>query len=304
MKKVLLYLVLAVSLNSFAGSDPYFRQMENLLRMYNPSYAGLQDFGQRSFLLNVRNQWMDFQQGKPMSVSAVFGGYYEKLKGAVDGSYMYDQLGIYKNHWISLKYAYSAKLGEESNLNLGLRTTLGLINADFGSCPTNIPNYICEFEGRHKGVIPDFDAGLMYNWGTKLFVSLSARHLTQPSAKIKSLQGNEFDLGKQYLTYYALAGSDFNIGEHGSFIAALDYRYSGNTGQGNVRADARWRFIYGGFYCVLDDWNNYVSPYGFTLGFSKKEGKLHLLSSFEPSTVDGFGSTLEAGMKYVFGKKD
>lgn len=303
MKKILLLVFAAFSINAFAGLDPYYRQMDNLLRMYNPSYAGLRDFGKKSFLLNFRNQWTNLSSGRPITFAAVFGGYFEKLHGALDGSYMYDQIGLGKNHWISLKYAYNARLGEESNLNLGLRTTLGLVSKDFGTCDPASP-FVCEFEGKYKGAMPDFDAGLMYNWGTKLYVSLSARHLTEPSVKAKSKLGSEFNVEKEYLTYYALAGSDFKLGEHGTFTAALDYRYTGSTGQGNARAEARWRFIYGGFYCVLDKWKNYASPYGFTFGFSREKGRLHALTSYEPSTVNGFGGTLEAGMKYVFGKKD
>lgn len=301
MKKILLLLTLTISVQLAAGSDPYFRQAENILRHYNPAYTGLLDAKNKSLLLSFRNQWMDFRDGAPMTFSTTFGGTFEKLHGAVDGSYMFDRNGVYQNHWMSLKYAFNAKLGEHLNLNLGGRASLALISADFGTCPA-IPNYVCELEGVHKGAIPDFDAGMMLTHTDKFFFGISARHLTEPETKMKTLQGTELNLDKEYLTYYALMGTSLPVGDHGTFTASGNYRYSGTDGVGEVIADFRWRFIRAGAYCVLDNWDNIANPYGFSIGFSKKEGRMHLLSSFEPSHIAGFGPTLEAGAKFIFGK--
>lgn len=301
MKKILLVFAVTVSLQLAAGSDPYFRQAENILRYYNPAYTGLLDAKNKSLLLSFRNQWMDFRDGAPMTFSTTFGGYFEKLKGAVDGTYMFDRNGVYQNHWLSMKYAFNARLGEHMNLNIGGRASLALINADFGPCIT-APNYVCEIEGVHKAAIPDFDAGLMLTHTDKFFLGLSARHLTEPEAKMTSLQGTEKNLNKEYLTYYALMGTTLRVGDHGTFTASGNYRHSGNDGVGEVIADFRWRFIRAGAYCIIDKWDNVANPYGFTIGFSKKEGRLHLLTGFEPSYSQGSSTSFEAGAKYIFGK--
>lgn len=302
MKKLLLLVAVTASLQLAAGTDPYFRQAENILRYYNPAYTGLLDAKNKSLLLSFRNQWMDFRDGAPMTFSTTFGGHFEKLKGAVDGTYMFDRIGVYQNHWLSVKYAFNAKLGEHMNLNIGGRASLALINADFGPCLATSPATPCEIEGVHKAAIPDFDAGLMLTHTDKFFLGLSARHLTEPSAKMTTLQGNELNLDKEYLTYYALMGTTLPVGEHGTFTASGNYRHTGNNGVGEVIADYRWRFIRAGAYCIIDNWNNHANPYGFTIGFSKKEGRLHLLTGFEPEHIDGFGSTFEAGAKFIFGK--
>ncbi|HTL81250.1 MAG TPA: PorP/SprF family type IX secretion system membrane protein [Bacteroidia bacterium] len=312
MRKTLLAFCF-LSLNFLsAQEDPYFRQMENMLRTFNPAFNGIEDFDKRSLLLNFRDQFMNFSSGEPITFSATYGGRFDKLHGGADVSYLYDQIGLQKANWIGLKYDAQFALGEKTDLGIGARANFGFVSFDFGSAVTTAPDPILP-TGIQKGtIIPDIDFGLMVTRGTSFFFSLSARHLTEPSATVKGPTGIDFDINTQYRTYYAMLGGRIERGKHLTISYAADYRQTGSTGHGEGRIEARWRFLYAGFFCVLDRWKDsntgmprYVNPYGFTFGFSRKDGRLHIISSYEPAYINNsFGSSFETGVKYVFGKKD
>ena len=130
------FIVLFIALIYFFTSSYIIAQQEIILTKYtfssllfNPAYAGSAGYGQGSFLLQYRNQWIGFK-GAPTTFLA--GGEMSIAKDKVGVGVMMgrESIGIDARTEIGTNYAYRVELGN-GTLALGIRAAWSFYQSNF-----------------------------------------------------------------------------------------------------------------------------------------------------------------------------
>ncbi len=185
----------------FAQQDKQFSHFMYDRLSVNPGSAGMADAICATLL--YRNQWLGFD-GSPKTNLLNVQGPVKLLKGGVGLSVMTDQLGQEKNWFARGSYSYHLGLGGPGTLGVGL--SLGIVNKTLGSDWIATDGYLNDIAIPDAGIsntIFDMGAGIYYRIPDKMYVGLSATHLTQ---------GVLTDLNIQMMSHmYVMAGYSYQL---------------------------------------------------------------------------------------------
>jgi type IX secretion system PorP/SprF family membrane protein len=190
MKKPLT--MLALSIMGIAGTawgqqDPQFTQFFNTRLMYNPAYAGTNHA--ICFSALYRQQWVQFP-GAPKTGVFNFDMHHTALGGIGFGaSIMNDQLGADKTWSARIAFAKHFQMSGNGTFSVGLDAGIiqKQINGSWVAPQTlidpSIPNNAGTGAPGLNKLIPDFGFGAYYSIPNKMYVGISAGHLTAASFK-------------------------------------------------------------------------------------------------------------------------
>ena len=231
LKNIVFATVLMTTVSSVAQQDPnrsFYRYSMNLI---NPAYAGTHQGPEGSMTghpaeigIDFRTQWAGVA-GAPETQSAFFSTAMGKNVGlgvsiVNDRTYIEDQTAI------AVDFSYRLKIGDKSDLFLGLKAggssynanLSGLMTFGIGSDPS-----LNNINGRFN---PTVGAGA-YLKGERYFIAVSAPNFLS-SDRLEEEQGNA-RLGQSKTHYYLTAGYDIPFGNSTVFRPSILVRHINAT---------------------------------------------------------------------------
>jgi len=201
MKKIILFsLLLSGSLMiCFAQHDVQYTNYNFSKLTYNPAYAG--SSGAPSFAAIYRNQWINLE-GAPTTLNANFHTSFYENKCGVGLSITADKIGMMRNTYVDLSYAYRFKTGDHGTMSLGINGRL-----EHGKIDWNLANPLDAGDetipmveaGRYK---PNFGFGAYFE-RSNLYLGLSVPQLINSTLyRTENITGSGID----YRTYYLMFG--------------------------------------------------------------------------------------------------
>ena len=128
MRYTLLVLCLAFSANLMGQQENQYTQFMFNKLVLNPAYAGVRNLPSVTAL--YRSQWMGFN-GRPESKQASFDVPIVYDRAGFGLSLVNNSHGVFDNWYGSMAYSYKLKLGDLSNLSIGLSGTIRYLELDF-----------------------------------------------------------------------------------------------------------------------------------------------------------------------------
>ncbi|MBD3636644.1 MAG: type IX secretion system membrane protein PorP/SprF [Crocinitomicaceae bacterium] len=174
MKKIVLFIFIVLSCQSFAQQDAIYSQYMFNPFAINPAYAGSRT--SYSMVLLHRSQWVGMP-GAPQTQSFAMHAPAGESGIAWGVNFAHDQIGPSRNIMAGATGAYIIKF-KESKLAFGLRA--GIYNTILDRSQLNFKedNDQLDIGGTESAMVPSFDFG-MYYYATKFYAGLSANHLTK-----------------------------------------------------------------------------------------------------------------------------
>lgn len=195
MKKLVVFIMGFVWVNSFAQQDPHFTQFFDNTLFINPAYAGSKD------VLNVttlhREQWVGFD-GRPISTTVSVHSPLSYKSIGVGVTYINDNVGPVKQNLFYGDVSYSLRFKNKSKLAFGVKGGFNLINIGSNNLNTTTegdPNLIRNVRNL---VNPNFGFG-MYYYTPKWFIGASTPKLLE-----KSYDGSKTNMERRH--YFAHVG--------------------------------------------------------------------------------------------------
>ena len=228
----------------YAQQDPQFSQNMFTKLAVNAGYAGSSDAICGTLL--YRNQWTGFG-GEPKSTLLTFDMPVEVLHGGVGLSIeVGDKLGAEKNTNIRGVYAYRRAIGAGA-IGLGVDFGYHQKSIDGSKFIYNDDNDINIPTGNVSGGTFDLGLGAYYNTD-KLFVGISALHLTQGQIKFDNIST------KMSRHYYMMAGYAIDLTSSLTLKPMLQVKSDAVSTQvdANVNLMINNRFWVGSSYRVQD----------------------------------------------------
>lgn len=228
MKRLITFvLTFAFVYSANAQQDPQFSQnMHNKLYV-NPAYAGSSDA--LCFGLLYRAQWTGFD-GAPKTGVFSADAPIRAINSGIGISVMTDKIGFENTLQAKLAYCYRFNIGATSKLALGV--DLGYIQKKIdGTFIFNDPGDPIIPTSAEKGsTIPDIGGGLYFN-SEKLYIGLSASHLTEPKIELSTINY------KYARHYYGMAGYKIELTPSLALTPSVFAKYDGTTFQTDINAN-------------------------------------------------------------------
>jgi type IX secretion system PorP/SprF family membrane protein len=227
MKKTLTLVAVAVMGmvgTTFGQQDPQFTQFFNTRLMYNPAYAGTNQA--ICFSALYRQQWVQFP-GAPKTGVFNFDMHNQALGGIGFGaSIMNDQLGADKTWSARASFAKHFNLGADGNGIFSVGLDAGILQKQINGAwvapqtlnDPAIPNNAYTGAPNLNKLVPDFGFGAYYTIPNKMYVGISAGHLT--GATMKGASG---DGGVANSVAYNL---NFKMARHYYIIGGYTFRFA------------------------------------------------------------------------------
>ncbi|MDX5321882.1 MAG: type IX secretion system membrane protein PorP/SprF [Bacteroidota bacterium] len=232
MKKLIVFSIGLLSLLPLkAQQDPMFSQyLYNMLAL-NPAYAGSRD--QVSSVLFYRNQWTGFE-GAPVTYNASVHSPFRRSNGAWGINASSDKIGIQKENFINLNYAYRI-IGPKGRLALGLSGGMYQYGYDYNELQLKGQGDPL-FQGSESYQLYNFGFGAYYQTG-KLALGLSVPHLVTSKVSDKEAFKAVNPVNHVFVTGSYL----FFINDDYVFKPSMMLRYVNNA---PVHADLNATLIY------------------------------------------------------------
>jgi type IX secretion system PorP/SprF family membrane protein len=299
-----------------AQQDPQFTQFMHSRLIYNPAYAGTN----QSICFNTlyRQQWVNFP-GAPKTL--VFSGdmYTQALGGMGFGlNFMNDQIGADKTMYARLAIAKHFAVGADGNGILSLGLDGGVLQKQINgnwiapqtlidpSIPNNPSNVGGTGAPNLNKLVPDLGFGVYYSIPNKMYVGLSATHLTaavlQGAQNSGSTAANSWDLAFQMARhYYIVGGYTFLMSNPDHAITPnVKIKSDGASTQFdvNVTYELKKTFWFGASWRMQDA----IAPMlGYRQDFGKGTMKIGYSYDVTTSKIRGYSSgTHEIFLNYCF----
>jgi type IX secretion system PorP/SprF family membrane protein len=223
MKKVVIFILLAISFSAYSQQDPLFTQYMFNKLVVNPAYAGSNE------ILNIdvvnRDQWTGIK-GAPNTFT--FGAHMATRNRKIGlGLYGYrDELGPTVNQGIMATYSYRL-LFENSSLSFGLQGGIKYFDYDWAQMVVIDPDYLFLPQDIHR-VTPDFNLGIYYQ-SLQFFGGLSSKQILENEyGKITDSNGNS-SFSRLLRHFYLMTGAIFPLSEKIDFRPSLMAKYVKNS---------------------------------------------------------------------------
>lgn len=171
LKKIILFFVIVVSLDSYAQQDPQYTQYMYNMNVVNPAYAG----SRNTLSIGVlgRTQWVNIDGAPKTLTLAAHAPIGEKV--GLGLSIIADKIGPVQEQNIYADFSYTIPVSETAKLAFGLKAGVTLHSLDFGALNPLDPNdnaYI-DFD---NNTLPNFGAGVFY-YTDKYYLGLSVPNI-------------------------------------------------------------------------------------------------------------------------------
>jgi type IX secretion system PorP/SprF family membrane protein len=223
MKKVLIFILLAISFSAYSQQDPLFTQYMFNKLVVNPAYAGSHEI----LTIDVvnRDQWTGIK-GAPNTFT--FGAHMATRNRKIGlGLFGYrDELGPTVNQGIMATYSYRL-LFENSSLSFGLQGGIKYFDYDWAQMVVIDPDYLFLPQDIRR-VTPDFNLGIYYQ-SLQFFGGLSSKQLLENEyGKITDSNGNS-SFSRLLRHFYLMTGAIFPLSEKIDFRPSLMAKYVKNS---------------------------------------------------------------------------
>lgn len=230
MKKIYLAIAFLIFLGIFSGNaqqDPQYTQYMYNTQVVNPAYAGNRDV--LSFGLLYRTQWVGLEGAPETGTFTVDSPIGSLDKMGLGLTIVRDEIGPSINTNITVDYAYTINVSENSELSFGIKAGADIMDVDFSRLNVADQNDIFENNIDNK-ISPQIGAGVYFNT-YKFYAGLSVPNF---------LNTNHFDVSdlvdpetgeptqsttaKDNLHYFFIAGYVFDLGENLKFKPATMFK--------------------------------------------------------------------------------
>ena len=175
MKKIIIILLTVVfTISVKAQQDPQYTQYMYNMSVLNPAYAG--SYNSLSINILGRSQWVGIP-GAPKTLALAISSPVGKSVG-LGLSVTADEIGPIKEQNIYGDFSYTLKVGEKTNLALGLKAGVTFLNINLNNLRTlneNDPAFLNQNPNKSQ---PNFGVGAFY-YTDKFYAGLSIPHLLQ-----------------------------------------------------------------------------------------------------------------------------
>jgi type IX secretion system PorP/SprF family membrane protein len=205
MKKIIIILLTVVfTISVKAQQDPQYTQYMYNMSVLNPAYAG--SYNSLSINILGRSQWVGIP-GAPKTLALAISAPVGKSVG-LGLSVTADEIGPIKEQNIYGDFSYTLKIGEKTNLALGLKAGVTFLNINLNNLRTlneNDPAFLNQNPNKSQ---PNFGVGAFY-YTDKFYAGLSIPHLLQTThfKQTGNKGARETDISHFFLT----SGYVFNI---------------------------------------------------------------------------------------------
>lgn len=162
--------------------DPQFTQYMLNGMFYNPAFTGKE--GGYRFAAIHRSQWSGYttaagQGGAPITQLLTGEGRLDSKNLGYGFTLVNDKIGPSSSFQLNLQSGYHKKIGR-TTYSFGLSGGIFSTSLDYGELVVVNPEAGLPSSGKENQVALDFGLGVLIDKGT-YYISLSSRHLTQPS---------------------------------------------------------------------------------------------------------------------------
>lgn len=252
------FLLVLLSLSTFAQQDPQFSQYMFTHAYMNPAYVGI--INQTEILGLYRSQWTGLRATSDQTSGVPYTQMLSastKIRAINSGVGLYvanDILGPQSNIYVRASYAYHIDLSENTKLGLGINA--GIYNAGFdgNKLKENVSgDPTIEFVRANPNHTTFDLGGGLWLQNKKFYAGFSLNHLNQPSLYRFSRSPFNYE-SVLYRHYYFTAGYFFRLSENWQLAPSIIMRGGFNLSD-NVNAK---KFINLQFdFSALAIYNNY-----------------------------------------------
>ncbi len=210
MKKILIVaLLLAGTLQTFAQQDPqYSLYMFNPLGV-NPGYAGSREV--LSAVLVHRSQWIGLE-GAPETQALAINTPLKNKKMGVGLQIVNDKIGPKTVQTLTAAYAYRLKMGS-GKLAFGLRGGILNYNYDWEKIEYKDEGDVIPNTAAESFILPTFDFGIYYNSRT-MYLGLAVDHINRAQFNLIEGQDTIDSDARVYSNFTATFGKAFVINDN------------------------------------------------------------------------------------------
>lgn len=207
IKIVVISLVLAGSLQTFAQQNVMLTQYASALQLTNPAYAGTS--GRLNAIGIIRNQWVGFE-GAPKSQVLLINSPFLRYHLGVGFSIIRDEIGPTRQTLLYTNVAYNFNLTEKVKLSMGLSGGVNIKKLDITSLdPAKAGNDPAYYLSDQVEYLPNFGTGL-YIYSPRFYVGFSTPKLLKNTSKTDD--PNSITTGGEEKHFYVIGGYLFNMG--------------------------------------------------------------------------------------------
>ncbi len=251
MKRFTLFLFASVIAagQSFAQQDPRFTHYLYNQQYFNPAAAGMD--GSARFMMLGRAQWLGYNQDGSAPNTGLFSFNTPLLRASsgVGAVAYYERFAAVSALAIRGNYAYHLNVGS-GKLSIG--ASVGMVSqgrdrSKYKFIDQNDPSIPASVNSMQ----PDLGAGIYYKT-QKLFVGLSAMHLTAPTFTYNG-QGSTTSKETLVRHYYGIVGYNYEVNPTLTLTPSILYKSANFNSkatsiEGNITANINNRFSIGAGY--------------------------------------------------------
>ncbi|MCI9847010.1 type IX secretion system membrane protein PorP/SprF [Flavobacterium pectinovorum] len=272
--KLFSFVIMFVSMVSFAQQDAQFTQyMYNTINV-NPAYAGSR--GALSVFGLYRTQWVGLD-GAPETGCISVNSPINNSKIGVGVSLVNDKIGPTNETNISADLSYTIQTSADFKLSFGIKGTANLFNLDVNKLNPDVAGDP-QFQDFNNKFSPNIGAGVYWH-SDKAYIGLSVPNFIETNR----YNDNDIAIYKDKINYYFMAGYVFNLDKY-EYIkfkpAILTKMVEGAPLQADVSANFMFidKFVVG----VAYRWSASLSA---MVGFQISEG-LYLGYGYDRETTN------------------
>ena len=293
--KLFSFVIMFVSMVSFAQQDAQFTQyMYNTINI-NPAYAGSR--GALSVFGLYRTQWVGLD-GAPETSCISANTPINNSNVGVGVSLVNDKIGPTNENNFSVDLSYTIQTSANGKLSFGIKGTANLFNLDVNKLNPDVAGDP-QFQNFDNKFSPNVGAGIYWH-SDKAYIGLSVPNFIETNR----YNDNDIAIYKDKITYYLIAGYVFNLDKY-EYIkfkpAVLTKMVEGAPLQVDVSANFMFidKFVVG----VAYRWSASLSA---MVGFQISEG-LYLGYGYDRETtnLNNYNSgSHEIFLRYEFFRKN
>jgi len=201
MRKIFIYVMLLISIGSYAQQDAQYTQYMYNTMSVNPAYAGSR--GALSITGIYRTQWVGLD-GAPKTQSLNLHSPISERIG-LGLSVINDEIGPTNETNIDATFSYNIRTSAYGNLAFGLKAGLHLLNVDFNEL-SNFeaePNTMNNVDNK---VSPNVGAGVYY-YTDRFYAGLSVPNLIET----EHFDESSVSVAKEKINLYVMSGYVFRL---------------------------------------------------------------------------------------------
>jgi type IX secretion system PorP/SprF family membrane protein len=220
-KRIIGFLIMLISVASFAQQDAQYTQYMYNTIVVNPAYAGSRQ-AMSIFALH-RTQWVGIE-GAPVTNSFSINTPISESKVGLGLSFVNDQIGPSDENNIAADFSYTIPASEKYKMSFGIKASANLLNVDFTKLDQYPGDPIFE-ENIDNKFSPNIGVGF-YLHSDNSYIGISAPNLIETEHFDKSATSSSTShIATEKINYYLIAGYVFDLSPSVKFKPSLQTKY-------------------------------------------------------------------------------